>query len=506
MFWVRKRRGTSSLPVCPFRTFCTFLLLFWLVGLLLLFPFFRSNEEENPLTPQQQQPEQAKEEYYEPQKQQKGGQITLDLRRITDPVNELVADDTFLQLHHGLYRVISPLRDGSGDFIKFAFKTECRPAALWHGQQGWVEVVLHTFQQLFYEEAREGLVYPKAALARGVVLAITEKQLQTVVHRDRCGELSESMLLSLETALGEGNKLLRGGNRTGNEGSNNNNNNARVLLIGVALTWEESYDDAVYPSMSVYAPYFTVPPIPVKMRFEDIHRFEIYEMSDVMLFDYLLSNPDRRLKNWFRDKATRRHSILMDNGWVFAGQKYDSSVCEVESLLLSCPSPLQVWTKRKKSIWRCKPHNAPDDDLIAVNTTVDKSSKQNVLKWCRFRPDTLIALNRTRLHWYNEKHANGAVSKRWLKSLYSDILIRFLFLTYGSRTNRHGFNMALSRYVNNCPLPPPHSQQNPDVISHYLLQLLEIGLMARMNKLALHAENCLRNYGETYVYGLDIKE
>ncbi|ORC89665.1 putative glycogenin glucosyltransferase [Trypanosoma theileri] len=522
MFGFRKRKGTSSLPISPLRVFYIFLVLLWLVVFLAVFSSSRANEDQNPQQQQQQQHEEKHEKEAEqkdqnPQQQQQEqliGSITLDLHRITDPVNELVADETFLQLHHGIYRVMSPLMDGSGDFIKFAFKTECRPAALWHGQQGWTEVAFHTFQQLFYEDAREGLIYPKAGLARGVVLAITEKQLEKVVHRDHCGELNEKMIISLEEVLGGGKKLLRGENRMGNQG----NINATVLLIGVALTWEDSYDDAVYPSTSVYAPYFTVPPISVKMNFKDIHRFELYEISDVMVFDYLLHNPDRYLKNWFKDKATRTHTILMDNGWAFAGPKFDSSICEVESILLSCPSPLRAWVSRKRSIWRCKQLNTLDNDDDDINNnnnnnngmnnnTIAKSSKPNVLKWCRFRPDTLVALNRTRSHWHNESYPKGAISKRWLDKLYSDILIAFLLYTYGSDTNHHGFNMALARYVKKgCSLPPSHSHQNPELISRYLLQLLEAGLMARMDRLALHAEKCLQKYGETYVYGFDVKE
>ncbi|KEG10418.1 putative glycogenin glucosyltransferase [Trypanosoma grayi] len=418
------------------------------------------------------------------------GQVTTDLARITDAVNELVAESSFLSIHHGIYNVTSFLGDGSGDAIRFAFKTECRPASQWHGQQGWAEVALYHFQRLFYAE--DVVAYPRVGAARGVVIAITQEQLESVVHKDGCGVLRNDLVASMETALG-GKKLLRGVERGGNRA----NSNATVLLLGVALTWQDKYDDDEYPSASVYAPYFAVPPSSNGVQLGPRARLDLYEMTDIFVLDYLLLNPDRNLeKNWFTDRATRTHSGFLDNGWGFAGENYKTSVCEVESVLLQCPSLLQAWVKRQKWQWKCASRHP---------MTPGTETQHQLLRWCRFRPETLVALNRTRMRWYNEQNPDAALAKRWVDAIRSDILLVFLLYTYGESTSRKGLNMALSRYVHKCPPPVHGAETGREAASLYLMRLLEYGVHARMDRLAAHARECLVDYGEAYVYGRDVK-
>ncbi|EKF31127.1 glycogenin glucosyltransferase, putative [Trypanosoma cruzi marinkellei] len=426
--------------------------------------------------------------------------ITTNLDRITDPVNELVAEKAMTQLHHGLYRIVSPLKDGSGDAIQFVFKAECRPASKWHGQQGWTEVAVHHFQRLFYEGDNEG-TYPKAEPARGVVIAITKEQLLHVVHRDRCGVLTEKDMVHLVKNITLRKKFQRW-NQIGVTGKGKN---ATVFMIGVALTWRDGFDDRTYPSAFVYAPYFVVPPSYEQIKRIPMHRGVLYEMSDVMVFDYLLLNPDRAFgKNWFRDKATHLHSALMDNGWAFAGEKFKSSVCEVESRLLYCPSPLRTWSSQRRSQWQCIPWDLAKVGVGAA--VVMQKSRPALLKWCRFRPETRHALNRTRIQWHNENHANRSLSQRWIEEMKSDALMAFLLEAYGAETSRKWFNLALARYVHGCPLYSIVQETSGHKLSSLkLLHALEVGLLARMDRLAAHLEECLQEYGETYVYALDVE-
>ncbi|EAN94950.1 putative glycogenin glucosyltransferase [Trypanosoma cruzi] len=427
------------------------------------------------------------------------GVITTNLDRITDPVNELVAEETMTQLHHGTYRVVSLLKDGSGDAIQFVFKAECRPASRWHGQQGWTEVAVYHFQRLFYEG--DEWAYPKAELARGVVIAITEEQLLRVVHRDRCGVLTEKDMVHLSGNITHGKKFQRKDHIV----VTGKSKKATALMIGVALTWRDGFDDNTYPSASVYAPYFLVPPFYNPIKREPIHRFVLYEMSDVMVFDYLLLNPDRAFgKNWFRDKATHLHSALIDNGWAFAGQKFGSSVCEVESGLLHCPSPLRTWSNQRRSQWRCTPRDHAKTDFEAE--MVMKARRPGLLKWCRFRPETRHALNRTRMQWHNENHASTSLSQRWIEKMKSDTLVAFLLGAYGEETSKKRFNLALARYVHECPSHPVAKEATGYKTSSLnLLHALEVGLLARMDRLAAHLEECLQECGETYVYAIDVE-
>ncbi|RNF06190.1 putative glycogenin glucosyltransferase [Trypanosoma rangeli] len=424
--------------------------------------------------------------------------VTKHLDRVTDPVNELVAA-SLKQLHHGTYLVTSLLNDGSGEAIKFVFKTECRPASRWHGQQGWSEVAVHHFQRLFY--GNDDVPYPRAELARGVVVAITERQLRRVVHKDQCGVLRDNTTTQVLENLMKGKKLLRGAQR----GVVGSYPAATILMIGVALTWREGYGDDNYPSSELYAPYFTVPPYNPDIKQEFVHRFVVYEMSDVMVFDYLLLNPDRAFnKNWFRDTATQLHSALLDNGWAFAGERFGSSVCEVESGLLRCPSPLLTWSSETPSVWRCLSRDAAK--AAAEDEAPPDTRQPGLLKWCRFRPETFRALNRTRLQWRNGQNEKGSLSQQWVETIRSDILLAFLLEAYGLQTSIKGFNQALSRYVRGCPSSSVHATTGEDVASLKILHALEVGLLHRMDRLAAHVSKCLQKHGEAYVYAYDLEE
>ncbi|RNF24900.1 putative glycogenin glucosyltransferase [Trypanosoma conorhini] len=424
--------------------------------------------------------------------------VTTRLDRVTDPVNELVAA-TLKQLHHGTYLVTSPLNDGSGEAVKFVFKAECRPASQWHGQQGWSEVAVHHFQRLFY--GGDDVPYPRAELARGVVVAVTEAQLRRIVHADQCGVLNGNATTRVLENLVGGKKLLRGAQR----GVPGENPRATVLMIGVALTWRDGYSDDSYPASALYAPYFTVPPYNPEVKREPVHRFALYEMSDVMVFDYLLLNADRAFnKNWFRDTATHLHSTLMDNGWAFAGERFGSSVCEVESGLLRCPSPLLTWSRGRRRLWRCLPR-APAK-AAAESAAPAEARRPGLLKWCRFRPETVRALKRTREQWITAQHAEESLSHRWVETMRSDVLLAFLLEAYGSQTSRKGFNQALSRYIRGCPSFSAPVPTEGDVTSQKILHALKVGLQHRMDRLVAHVSACLQAHGDAYVYAHDIED
>ena len=86
--------------------------------------------------------------------------IVVDYRIVT----------SLTQIHHGIYKTVvarPPMSRADSEYEEvvdelpsgpavdrstytFAFKTECRPAAKWHGQQGWPEAVVHLLSRLLF--------------------------------------------------------------------------------------------------------------------------------------------------------------------------------------------------------------------------------------------------------------------------------------------------------------------------------------------------------------------
>ena len=189
----------------------------------------------------------------------KGTDALAPLHR-TDALSSIAATgqrlfvaQTITQIHHGVYKIEALAVDPSAtsqrpQLLRFAFKTECRPAAKWHGQQGWGEVAAHRFAQMLQQHSvmrtmdtstqrggipkgggvaaapslgggahidafeaafdlnadvsasvsgGDGLRGPFAntvGFAAGGIVFITSEQLRTVVHRDLCGAMGEAEL------------------------------------------------------------------------------------------------------------------------------------------------------------------------------------------------------------------------------------------------------------------------------------------------------------------------
>jgi hypothetical protein len=371
-----------------------------------------------------------------------------DLSRIVDPIDEIVVADArdLTQIHHGVYKTNARLRDGKK--IQFALKTECRPAAKWHGQQGWSEIAVFYFTRLFY-----GAVDPvmdsqrlkrlaTAAPARGVVVSVSEEVITSAIHRDRCGVMTEVELDALARARGlSGLKNPRKGYR---------------YIIGVALTWQPRHHDDALPPLS-YKAFFAVGSVLDPLAGNAELREEVSQISDVMTMDYLLTNEDREEKNWFRDDTGR--FVMMDNGWAFAGRSYKGSICGEERTLLSCPPLLRRLSK-----------------------------KCNGIAHCRFRRETTERLRRVRADW------NETLGSLWVELLRRDTLIGYLLEAYGQATASRGplqYNEGLARYIQGCP----------STAAGHLLDHLKLGIGLRLERLAAHIAACDKSFGERYVYG-----
>eukprot|EP00759_Apiculatamorpha_spiralis_P055269 PhF_6_TR7352/c0_g1_i1/m.11051 len=188
------------------------------------------------------------------------------------------------QIHHGIYKTVF-----ENDFI-VAFKTECRPASKWHGQQGWSEVGVYAMARLMFPETKYDV-----PCAQGMRLTFTPEQINEM-HKDRCGVVKP--------------------------GSSE--------VVGVALEWIPRHDDGGLPAKT-FAKGFSG-----DIPFITQHKETLSQISDILVFDYIDGNTDREDKNWFFSKDHKY--IPMDNGWAFSGGNiFEESVCEIHSETLRCP-------------------------------------------------------------------------------------------------------------------------------------------------------------------------
>lgn len=305
---------------------------------------------------------------------------------------------SLLQIHHGIYRVI-----GAVSGVKFAFKTECRPASRWHGQQGWTEVAAHWFARFLFGPIGLATV----PFARGAIVAVSQRQLTATVHRDRCGELQES-------------------NSGGAAGV------AAPRLIGVALEWAASHDDGAMPDRGQFERYFRGPRLAPAPPRGSSDREELAQISDVFLIDYLLGNEDREIKNWFRNAS--RHRVAMDNGWCFSGRGYAESVCAPYASLLKCPPLLRGWA------------GGASDCRGLLNCRFRRESVERV--------KTALATSSSDERW--GAAGEGPAAAAWARVLARDPLFSWLGATYGFAVE-HGrkgagpwYSTALARHVTGC--------------------------------------------------------
>ena len=402
-------------------------------------------------------------------------ELSHDLSAIDDPVNELAAmDDGMLQIHHGIYKVQSRLSNGGK--LRFAFKTECRRASKWHGQQGWSEVATYHFTRLFYEQ-HETPQFATAPAARGVFVKISDEQLNKIVHRDHCGVVPKDQY-RLIPSLKVDDELMTG---------------KKILLVGVALTWQPSHNDNALPTSAVVLPLFasSSQDLPSLSR---RNREIASQISDVQAMDYLLINDDREEKNWFKDESGR--FVMMDNGWAFAGRSYEGSICSNETELLQC-TPLFRHVASSK---RC---------------VIDGGGGNRILSNCRYRAETAqglldivgvssSGLNETSSSPVRTRHqlvTSSFESKflsEWLSALRQDPLIMYLINVYGAQevqSKKKTLSVALERYVHGCSAMPEEFGKAD------LLVYLRYGLAVRMVALVEHIGQCVATLGEEYVFG-----
>lgn len=312
--------------------------------------------------------------------------LTFDLTVIDDARN--VVADAIEQIHHGIYRVVVPL--SATKQLQLALKTECRPAAKWHGQQGWSEIAAFALLHRIESATVRNSMPP----ARGVIVFVPTTVADKVVHRDRCGVLTKSDL----AAHAKGSEWREG----------------YTPLIGVALQWRPRHNDNALPAIDFVQWFHTQGNKPLPNKVLDT----VLQVSDVQVFDYLIGNEDREEKNWFHDDEGR--FVMMDNGWAFAGRNYVDSICSAYDELLVCPPLLR---------------------------RLSRSPKCAGVENCRFRSATIERIRAFRQLWSN-------LSDEWMKQLVGDPLIQYLLSAHNTETTvkKKIFNNALARYVDKCEL------------------------------------------------------
>jgi hypothetical protein len=364
------------------------------------------------------------------------------------------------QIHHGIYMMVS-----QATRARFALKTECRPAAKWHGQQGWTEVAVHHFSRLFFAgAAAAGRTVPSARGRTGGQAAAPGKEL----HSDQCGVVKVG-----EDAGGD--RLLGVGGATGTD----------VVVVGMALQWRAKHNDNALPARSTAALWRGGgAALPAAAR------RAVAQLSDVTVLDYALENEDREDKNWFHDAGG--NFIAMDNGWAFAGRAYRGSVCSADEANLRCPPLLRYLSGSA----RCAARGAAGK-----------------LGFCRFRRSTVARVRRLTASCRSGCEngdacddagcaAWGAFSATWRRVLDRDPVIAWLLRTYGrdTVTDKHGraYNMGLARYTHGCANTTaaagvPWGGQ--------LTRWLAGGVLVRLRALSAHVAACVDTHGEDYVYG-----
>ena len=160
-------------------------------------------------------------------------------------------------LHHGVYLIV--LEHGG----KYVIKPECRPAAKWHGQQGWPEAATYSLSTTLFGENST------APCARGVAIYLPDRFV-SVIHSDGCG---------LD---------VKGVHADGPPSSH--------TLTGIALSFtphDETVLDKALTKPAVYnlfAPKATIP---------EGKKLFLGDVSDILMMDYITMNADREDKNWF---------------------------------------------------------------------------------------------------------------------------------------------------------------------------------------------------------------
>lgn len=485
------------------------------------------------------------------------------------------------QLHHGIYQIKAKVvppesnknnnendphhgagdggahndddHDGSSSIhqVTFAFKTECRPASKWHGQQGYTEVFVNwVVKKLFgadkirqeqhkdenhdnndnnnekKNDRRSGLSssassssslvqYPIGTFAPGAVGGIVEipERFQKEIHRDGCGYVTAEQLSQMYPA------------------STSNwlpSSPTSKIMVGVVLQWKPQHKDDAIPTSGFLQPWRLVrtdfdskksqkkksDDNNINNRksnrhksdkafiIQDLHHHKsaiispVLQMSDIFVLDYIVGNEDRLEKNWFKDEHGR--FIAMDNGWALAGMNYQGSVCDVDAENLKCPPLFRGLAKSE-----CR------NEMI-VN--------------CRFRNSTVNSLRRFSesliLEREDETKNKRKTRSMMMKIVQTDPLIRYLSRFYGGEIvkktknkNKGGggkkatrlWNEALARYVDSCEYDNDDGtkfSQNVmrDHHEQVVDELIRQGLRARTRKLLEHIDqNCIERFGEDQV-------
>ncbi|KAJ9450830.1 putative glycogenin glucosyltransferase [Diplonema papillatum] len=316
-------------------------------------------------------------------------------------------------LHHGVYSVTT----ASG--ARFVVKPECRPAAKWHGQQGWPEIAAFRLSLLAFSPASPGSV----PCAKGVVLTVPAT-FRATIHSDGCGVT--------EDVGGKGDGFF-------------------FTLRGVASSWVHHDDDAVGRLGGAFdAVFFAGESLPeASSRAGEEVRGWGLDVSDVVILDYLLLNPDREDKNWFFDRPEqqqrqqqqqrpkKRRVLMMDNGWGFAGAGYTDSVCSAGLQLLR-PPPAARWRRKQR-----KKEN--------------KKKEGGEAEFCRFRASTVARLRALLPAW------RASLGRAWADGLRADAGVAWLtrsFAHWEATAPKHAkpanglYSVALGRFFQGCPAAP----------------------------------------------------
>jgi hypothetical protein len=482
-----------------------------------------------------------------------------DLHRLG--TSRVVKASSLEQIHHGIYKTTSAHTDGAP--LRFAFKTECRPAAKWHGQQGWGEIAVYNLLSLW--EGFDGQYHDDTTItstyrfknsvpyAVGGIVLVTPEMLKNIVHRDQCGLMSSEQIskyiTELSTTPEDGIAARAIQDLKSIDGT------SLVPLMGVFLTWMPNVDDNAIPIRSLWLQDFVLPkPLPPqpgggadshktvqealdqsnkrqsesppeekfsKAEFLKTNalpmqvgsggngvrgdlRLEVRrQISDVMMFDFLLGNEDREEKNWFRDATTGRY-ILMDNGFVFSGRGYKESICSPYPSLLACPPLLRHLTK-SGTCNQNKKHPSPSSPSAGL---------------CVFRPETIRMIGRLSKQWLfigrvdvDSSPELPSLAKKWLQSTKSDILLRYLTTVYASQsTDTYDVPLARFRHLSASTSPGScgmlvESYPNVTIVSGPLsststngLELIALALQMRMERLLEHVGRCVLEFGGDFVF------
>lgn len=385
----------------------------------------------------------------------------------TDAMNENylfpapILVETIKQIHHGIYKIEARLPDAS--LVKFAFKTECRPASKWHGQQGYSEVLVNwVVKELFSprnsklggDNAEESVPYPIGSFTLGAVGGFVQlpEKFEKEIHRDGCGFLSEDQIKRMKFA-----KL---------------DANLGKVLVGVVLQWIPGHRDDAIPGTQALDPWRISSKSTFKKNLAVVVNNDgrskpaVLQMSDIFVLDYIVGNEDRLEKNWFKDSHDR--FFAMDNGWALAGLNYAGSVCDLDVENLKCP-PL-------------------------FRGLASKECKTERIVNCRFRATTI-----ERVKNFVKAHENAeAGNSKSIIIVANDPLVAFLLKFYGkfSKTKKgRRWSDALARFVDSCRMEDENESDHGKLID----RLIRSGLVQRSKKLLEHVESCVDKFGKNEV-------